>query len=207
MAAPDTSVSLLLQLKDPRNDFAWKEFVRLYGPLIYGFGLRRGVDLDDVDDFVQDVMSQVTRSLERFKYDPEIGKFRSWLFQVARNVWLKRGRTMGRRPGLVGGSTIMRVAESENAMDGSTKMEEEWEAEYRRQLFARACERVSAEADRESWNTFWRTAVKGEDCEAVASELGIAIGTLYVRRSRMLAKVKEVVREVEREWEQFEVAA
>lgn len=207
MAVPDTSVSLLLQLKDPGNQFAWEEFVRLYGPLIYGFGLRRGVAVDDADDYAQDVLTQVSRSLESFSYDPEIGKFRSWLFQIARNIWLKRGRTMGRRPGLVGGSTIMRVAESDHAVDGAAELEKEWEAEYRRQIFARACEKVSESADAESWNTFWRTAVLGENCEEVAAELGIAIGTLYVRRSRMLARVKDAVQEVEREWEHFEIAA
>lgn len=181
--------------------------MRLYGPLIYGFGLRRGVPLDEADDFAQDVLSQVSRSLERFEYDPEVGKFRSWLFRIARCVWMNRGRALSRRPGLVGGSTIMRVAESDHSVDGAAEMEKQWEAEYRRQLVARACERVSESADEESWDTFWRTAVLGESCDEVAEELGIPIGTLYVRRSRMLSRVKAAVQEVEREWEHFELVA
>lgn len=204
MAIPDTSVSLIFQLKDPGNRFAWEKFVDLYGPLIYGFGLRRGVPRDEADDFAQDVLSQVTRSFERFEYDPSIGKFRSWLFRVARCVWMNRGRSLRRRPGLVGGSSMMRAVEDEHAVDGNEEMERQWENEYRRQIFARACDRVSESADPASWDTFWRTTVLDHDCNEVAEDLGIPIGTLYVRRSRMLAKVKEVVREIEAEWEEVE---
>jgi RNA polymerase sigma-70 factor (ECF subfamily) len=207
VAIPDTSVSLLIQLKDPENRPAWESFVRLYGPLLYGFGLRRGIPRDEADDFAQDVLLQVSRSMERFEYDPAAGTFRSWLFQVARHVLMNRNRALSCRPGLTGGSSMMRVAEDSLAHEAEEKLRQEWELEYRRQLFARAAARIEAEVDPQIWAAFWRTAVLEESAEAVAADLGIAIGTLYVRRSRLLARVKQAVGELEAEWEAHEALA
>lgn len=201
MAIPDTSVSLLIQLKDPENRPAWESFVRAYGPLLYGFGLRRGIARDEADDFAQDVLLQVSRAMERFQYDPAVGTFRSWLFQIARHVLMNRNRSLSRRPGLAGGSSMMRAAEDSLAQEAGEKMRQEWELEYRRQLFARAAARVEAEVDPQLWAAFWRTAALEEPAEVVAADLGVAIGTLYVRRSRLLARVKRAVAEIEAEWE------
>lgn len=204
LAIPDTSVSLLVQLKDSENHSAWESFVKRYGPLIYGFGLRRGVSRDEADDFAQDVLSQVSKSMEKFDYDPAVGTFRSWLFQVARNVLFNRQRTIGRRPGLTGGSTMMRAADQKHAAGEESRLKEEWDLEYRRQLFARAADQIKAEVAPELWEAFWRTAVLEEKGEFVAADLGIATGTLYVRRSRILAKVREAAAKIEAEWEKQE---
>lgn len=204
MATPDTSISLLFQLKDSENQSAWEAFVKRYAPLIYGFGLRRGVSRDDIDDFVQDVMSQVSRSMKTFDYDPSLGTFRSWLFQIARHVLLNRQRTMGRRPGLTGGSSIMRAAEQDHAASEESRLRKEWDLEYRRQLFARAADQVREQVGAELWEAFWRTAVLEEKGETVAADLGIAIGTLYVRRSRVLTKVRRAAEVIEAEWKKEE---
>lgn len=95
----------------------------------------------------------------------------------------------------------MRAAEDSLAHEAGEKLRQEWELEYRRQLFARAAAQVEAEVDPQIWAAFWRTAALEESAEVVAADLGIAIGTLYVRRSRLLARVKQAVAEIEAEWE------
>jgi RNA polymerase sigma-70 factor (ECF subfamily) len=137
-------------------------------------------------------MLQVTKSIGRLDYDPSLGTFRSWLFQIARHVLLNRLRHAGRRPVLEGGSEWMR---------------EEWELEYRRQIFAKAAARVEASCDPGMWTAFWRTAVLDEEAAGVAADLGIALGTLYVRRSRVLARVREAAETIAREWERETGAA
>jgi RNA polymerase sigma factor (sigma-70 family) len=206
VAVPDTSVSLLIQLKDVENRHAWERFVANYGPLLYGFGLRRGIPADEADDFSQDVLLQISKSIGRFEYDPAAGTFRSWFFQIARHILLNRGRSLSRRPGFSGGSTLMRAAEQSLVEESEEKLREQWEMEYRRQIFARAAERVEAEVDSGVWEAFWRTAVLDEQGEVVAKDLGIAVGTLYVRRSRTLARVREAVLKIEAEWESLENA-
>lgn len=204
VAIPNTNVSLLVRLKDTGDSAAWQSFVEAYAPLLYGFGLRRGIARSEIDDFVQDVMSRLAGAMENFEYDPSKGTFRSWMFQTAKFVLLNRHRYATRRPDLSGGSSLMRVAEHSQSDGAAAKMEEEWEWEYRRQLFARAAVRVREEVGEEAWESFRRTAIEGESGEKVAADLGIAVGTLYVRRSRMLKRVREEVRKIEKEWGEME---
>src|SRR5436190_5925581 len=39
---PPTRASLLLRLRDPHDGDAWKEFVGLYMPLVYGYARKQG---------------------------------------------------------------------------------------------------------------------------------------------------------------------
>lgn len=201
VAIPDTRLSLLIRLREPDDAAAWERFVGDYGPLVYGFGLRRGVPEAEADDFTQEVMLRVMKSIGRLDYDPALGTFRSWLFQVARFVLMNRLRHAGRRPLLEGGSEMMRSADASLGDREEERMRNEWELEYRRQIFAKAAAQVEAASDPEMWSAFWRTAVLDEDASKVASDLGIALGTLYVRRSRVLAKVREAAETIAREWE------
>lgn len=201
MAIPDTNASLLVRLKDTGNAAAWEAFVGNYGPLVYGFGLKRGIPMDEADDFVQETMRRVARSIGRFEYDPSAGRFRSWLFQIARHVLMNRYRSAGRRIVLEGGSTLLRAAETGRNAEEEASWREQWEREYRRQLFARAAERIKEASEPEQWESFWRTAVLGESGETVAADFGIEIGALYVRRSRMTKRLREEVARIEAEWE------
>ncbi|MFM8271793.1 MAG: hypothetical protein ACKODX_05605 [Gemmata sp.] len=40
---PLTRVTLLTRLKDGRDADAWREFVQLYGPVVYRFARNRGL--------------------------------------------------------------------------------------------------------------------------------------------------------------------
>ena len=55
-----TRASLLIQLREKDNHGAWQEFVKLYGPIIYGFARKRGLQDADAADLMQDVMRSVS---------------------------------------------------------------------------------------------------------------------------------------------------
>ena len=48
--SPLTRASLLLQIRDGANQAAWQEFVNLYGPVVYGFARKRGLQDADAAD-------------------------------------------------------------------------------------------------------------------------------------------------------------
>src|SRR3954469_9704936 len=83
--APLTRVSLLIQIRDGSNHAAWQEFVDLYGPVIYGFARKRGLQDADAADLMQDVLRSVSSAVHRLEYDQARGSFRGWLFTVTRN--------------------------------------------------------------------------------------------------------------------------
>ena len=80
-----TRSSLLVRIRDARDDEAWCEFVDVYAPLVYRFARLRGLQNADAADVTQDVLQTVARSISGFEYDPERGSFRGWLLSVARS--------------------------------------------------------------------------------------------------------------------------
>src|SRR5436190_14806884 len=82
---PPTRASLLARLRDPRDEAAWREFVDLYVPVIYGYARKQGLQDADAADLTQDVLRAVAGAVGRLDYDPARGTFRNWLFTVVRH--------------------------------------------------------------------------------------------------------------------------
>jgi RNA polymerase sigma-70 factor (ECF subfamily) len=77
--------------------------------------------------------------------------------------------------------------------------EAEWQQEYERQLFHLACERVRAETADASWQAFWRTAVECQAAQDVGRSLRMSVGAVYTAKSRVLARLRAVVAELDEE--------
>jgi RNA polymerase sigma factor (sigma-70 family) len=84
MQGPETRESLLARLNSPQSDEGWCEFAAIYRPLVYRVARAKGLQHADAEDLTQDVLAVVERSLDRF--DPAIGGFRGWLYQITRNL-------------------------------------------------------------------------------------------------------------------------
>lgn len=187
---PLTRASLLLRLRDPHNAVAWREFVELYAPLVYGYALKQGLQDADAADLSQEVLHAVAMGISRLEYDPAQGAFRNWLFTIVRRKISKwRVAQVGRAQGS-GDLATQLLLETHLSPDTT---EAEWRAEWEQRLFTWACERVRREVSATSWQAFWRTAV---DCRAgkdVAAELGLTVAAVYHARSRILARLKDLV--------------
>src|SRR6266404_739698 len=137
--SPLTRASLLVQIRDGANHAAWQEFVKLYGPVVYGFARKRGLQDADAADLMQDVMRSVSSAIGKLDYDRNQGTFRGWLFTITRNKIFNFLSARRIRPQGSGDTTTNRLLDSQpDANDGS----ETWEIEYQRRLAAIAMERV-----------------------------------------------------------------
>jgi RNA polymerase sigma-70 factor (ECF subfamily) len=188
---PPTRASLLLRLRDPRDGTAWGEFVRLYAPLVYGYLRKQGLQDADVADLCQQVLGAVSGAVGRLDYDPSRGAFRNWLFTVVRRK-LADWRAAERHR--VRGSGDAAVHEVLERVLAPPRLEADWEAEWRRQMFARACAEVRRDVTDSTWQAFWRTAVEGQPGKQVAADLGLSVAAVYHARSRILARLKDLVK-------------
>src|SRR5439155_9907494 len=161
---PTTRASLLVRLRDPSDGEAWRQFVRLYAPVVYAYARRRGMQDADAADLTQEVLRGVNAAARRFDYDPARGSFRGWLFTVTRNKLHDLRERQRRGRGAGGTSALERL----DALPGRED-EALWDEEFRRHLFAAAAEQVRGEFEEATWQAFWRTAVDGVKPAAVAS--------------------------------------
>lgn len=192
---PLTRVSLLARIKDGSNTQAWGEFVQLYGPVIYGFARKRGLQDADAADLMQEVLRSVARSADRMVYDPERGTFRGWLYTVTRNKIYNFLLAQKNRPRGVGDSAAQDRLESLPARESVTE-DPDWDIEYQRRVSAKAMERVRHEFHAKTWQAFWGTAVEGRAAAEVAIELTMSPGAVYVAKSRVLARLRDEVRQL-----------
>jgi RNA polymerase sigma-70 factor (ECF subfamily) len=192
--SPPTRVSLLVRLRDRRDDEAWREFVQLYAALIYGFARQRGLQDADAADLVQEVLRSVAGAVDRLDYDPRRGTFRGWLYTITRNkihTFLSR-----QRRGVRGsGHPDAQAALEEYADDGDD--EARWDRDYERRLFEWAADKVRGAFGDGVWQAFWQTAVEGKSPRDVARALGMSVGSVYVAKSRVLAQVKEQIQQLQ----------
>ena len=82
--AMQTRPSLLLRLRDGDDADAWRTFIGIYAPLVYGFARRHGLQDADSSDLTQEVLGELCRSIRSFEYQPERGRFRDWLLLITR---------------------------------------------------------------------------------------------------------------------------
>ncbi len=190
---PPTRASLLLRLRDPRDGAAWGEFVDLYAPLVYGYLRKQGLQDADAADLCQDVLGAVAGGVGRLEYDPAKGAFRNWLFTVVRRKLSNWRRARRSRPDC-GNDTATHVLDQRTAPEAG---EAEWETAWQRQVFAWACEQVRRDITEATWQAFWRTAVEGQSGKQVAADLGLTLTAVYHARSRVLARLKELVQSVQ----------
>lgn len=196
--SPLTRASLLVQIRDGANTTAWHEFVQLYGPVVYGFARKRGLQDADAADLMQDVLRSVSNSIGRLEYDRQRGTFRGWLFTITRNKVFNFLSARKNRPQGSGDTATNKLLDTH---PGDAEGADQWELEYQRRLAGIAMDQVKREFQTSTWQAFWLTAVEGKQASDAARETGLSSGAVYVAKSRVLARLKDVVETLRRQEE------
>jgi RNA polymerase sigma-70 factor (ECF subfamily) len=186
---PLTRPSLLVRLRDARDEEAWSEFTAVYEPVIYRMAKRRGMQDADAREVVQEVLMSVAAAIDRFDLDG-VGSFRGWLSRITRNAIVDRFRSFAARRESIDASGVVRVLDETS---GKEKIVDEFEHDRRKQLFRWAAGHVRQRTGEVNWIAFWKTSVEGKSTSVVALELGITEGAVYVARCRILRRVRELV--------------
>ncbi len=78
-----------------------------------------------------------------------------------------------------------------------TEASQEFDLEYRRELFLIGAERVSQSVRTKTWDAFRLTAIEHRSIAEVASELKMSEGAVLVARCRVLARFRDVIKSLE----------
>lgn len=192
MGSPETRHSLIVRLKDQRNDLAWTEFVCAYEPFLLRLLKNQGTPDRHIADVSQQLLLTIAKSVDRWKPDGKAASFRRWLGCVARNVVIKFMMRERKQVTGQGGSEFL--VHMETIADES--IDSEHSRQYQEELILWAAERVRGEFRETSWRAFWETEIEGRSVAEVSAELGVSTGSVYMSRSRVFARIRNRIQEV-----------
>ena len=180
-----TRPSLLLRMRNLDDRSAWETFIEIYGPLVYGYARRRGLQDADAAEVTQEVLTQVSQSIGSFDYQPQRGSFRGWLGSIARSkvCQLHRRRKNAIQPAV------------DDALDEAISADSDtlWDEQCRQHLLHLAMRRIRPHFEDATWRAFELAWLQDEPAEAVARELSSDVRFVYVAKSRVLKKLREEV--------------
>lgn len=198
-----TRTTLLERLKDWRDNPSWQEFFDTYWKLIYGFGIRSGLNEVEAQDVVQETMLAVAKHIPNFKYDRNIGSFKHWLLNMTR--WRISDQIRRRENYAItandDNATETQTGPASKVPDpASLDLDALWEAEWEKNLLDSAVNKVKRQLDPEKYQIFDFLVNKEWPAQKVADAFGLTINQVYLAKHRVTELIKE---EIERLKEGF----
>jgi RNA polymerase sigma-70 factor (ECF subfamily) len=192
--APQTRPSLLLRLRGERDELAWAEFFAIYEPLVFRLMLRRGLQESDARDTTQQVLLRISGAIKRYQPDGADASFRRWLFRVARNVVVTFLKQQSRQPELLDDRQVAELFDAKLSVGSESDL---FDHEYCQQVLVWATEQVRREFRDTTWKAFVETSINRRPIAEVAAQLSLSPGSVYVARSRIIARLRMKVEEFE----------
>lgn len=179
-----TSTTLLNSLMDdPTDQSAWRTVCDRYGPAIFRFARRRGLDETEADDVLAETLLALLQAYRAGRYDRGRGRFKTWVFGIALNKVreARRRLTRHRSPEPMNDADAEPPGEAPDADFGD---------DVERTLAWQCLEAVRRRVAPLTYQAFDLYAVKGRRAEYVARMLGIDTGAVYLAKSRVLRSAR-----------------
>jgi RNA polymerase sigma-70 factor (ECF subfamily) len=185
--SPNTSVSLLEQVRDPANAGAWPTLVGVYTPVLHAWLSAAGLQSADRDDITQRVLEVLVRRLPEFRHNGRTGAFRAWLRGMTANFLKEfwRGRPT---------PTTDSVLEQLSDPDG--RLSRIWDRQHDQHVYQSLAALVRREVTETTWLAFHRTAIEDKPAKEVAVELGLSVNAVLIARSRVLTRLRKLAAEL-----------
>jgi RNA polymerase sigma-70 factor (ECF subfamily) len=197
-----TRTSLLSRLRDFEDTESWQTFFDLYWRLLYNVARRAGLHDVDAQDVVQDTVMAVAKEIPQFRYDPDRGSFKQWLFKILRRRVADHFRKVYRQPAGAGLSPEMLEGTDDAdaiVLQDGVSLSDAWDQEWERSVLDAAIAYVRASANPKHFQVFDYCVLKEWPVAKVATTLGMNAAQVYLARHRVSAAVKRAARKIEGE--------
>jgi RNA polymerase sigma-70 factor (ECF subfamily) len=192
-----TRTTLLHRLKNWQDQSSWQDFFDTYWKLIYDVASKSGLNEEEAQDVVQETIISVAKHMPTFKYDRSIGSFKAWLFNMIRWRITDQLRKRSQLPSSDDADADARM--SAKIVDPiSDRLEAIWDAEWKKNLFDAATDKVKRQLDPQNYQIFDFCVNKEWPPAKIAETFGISIGKVYLAKHRVTQMIAEEVRKLEK---------
>jgi len=180
-----TTRTTLLKDVQSGDEYAWNKFYSRYAGMIRKIGKIRNLSSEECDDLMIDVMVIFWKKIENFTYDPEKGKFRTFLAKIAHCAAIK---IFNRRDESGADGISAEVAE-EYPGGIDRKYMQEW------QDFVLNCamEELKRQIDTDSYQVFYMLFIQKRPVNEITAITRKSRNNIYVIRSRCMKKLKALI--------------
>ena len=116
------------------------------------------------------------------------------MYRIARNTAIDFLTRRKHQPWADGGAEAVRHLQ---ALEATEEVSSQFGMEVRREIFERASEMIRSKVSDTTWQAFHRTTVLGQSIEAVAAQLDVSPGSIYIARSRVMKRLQIAVKSFE----------
>jgi RNA polymerase sigma factor (sigma-70 family) len=199
-----TRATLIHRLKDWQDDSSWRDFFETYWKLIYDFARKEGLTPQESEDVVQETMIAVARNIPNFKYDPALGSFKGWLFNMTRwrisDMYRKRSPAVAvPMPPIEGEISDHPDAEFIRLTpDHRGNLEAVWNEEWEKNIYEAAVAIIRTRLDPKKFQIYDLYVNKDCPADQIAKNYNIDVEQIYTLKSRVTEMIKAEVRRLEK---------
>lgn len=186
-----TRSTLIDRIKDLEDKGAWREFHKLYAPLIYRYARARGLSRVDAEEIRDECIEVVVNKISNFRYERTKGGFKNWLRCIAGRKIIDRLRK--RKPARLDTDKMRWIADDARTPD--QVWEDNWLQHHLRSCLASVKRTVSADKFR-----VFQLLMDGHTVLDVCSRLDLNSNQVYKRKSAVLQQVRQCMNELDCEF-------
>ena len=188
---PETSTTLLRDISDSANA-RWPEFVARYRPMMISY-LKSHFPAVDADEVVQETLIALSNVISSYRYAPdETGRFRNYLTGILRRKALKQCEKSAKER--TAKKELKELADVDATIRGADDS-----ADWRDAVLEIAMRQILDDDNipDKSKQIFQRLTVDGVSPDEVAVAYGTSRNNVDKTKSRMIARLREIVRALE----------
>ena len=189
-----TRATLLQRLKNWQDQASWQDFFDTYWRLIYNVARKSGLTETESQDVVQETMVSVAKKMPGFKYDPQIGAFKTWLLNLTR--WRITDQIRKRESIVVARSdkeAALSASDFSEVMDPNGQLLEKiWQTEWEDNLLEAAIARAKKRLDPKNYQIFDLHVNRAWEPARVAAALAVSVDQVYLAKHRVTEIIKEL---------------
>ena len=194
MDSSATRKTLINRLRKTNSDTrSWAEFYDLYHRLVRSVALKAGLSQIDAEDVVQETFFKVSKSIQKFEYDPSKGRFRSWLCLITKQQVANHYRKARKLPELPAFWNEDPDEPHVDIPDPTNNWEAIWEAEDRKHTIHLALTRLKTKVKSKPYQIFLAHCIKGMDVKEVANIMEVSANEVYLAKSRVMPLFEEEI--------------